>query len=73
VVGQAELEAVVQGLSSSAAVDGLIVQLPLPPHINAAAVLSTVTPAKDVDGFSPLNLGYAVMLALLAASGATCV
>lgn len=61
VVGQSELEAVVQALSSSAAVDGLIVQLPLPPHINASAVLSTVTPAKDVDGFSPLNLGYAVM------------
>lgn len=38
-------------------VDGILVQLPLPPHVNEARVLEAVHPAKDVDGFHPLNVG----------------
>ncbi|KAK9835167.1 hypothetical protein WJX81_002639 [Elliptochloris bilobata] len=62
-VGQADLEARVRALCSAAAVDGLIVQLPLPPHINAAVVLSALEPAKDVDGYHPLNLGQLLLQA----------
>ena len=38
-------------------VDGILVQLPLPPHIDAARVIEAIDPAKDVDGFHPLNAG----------------
>lgn len=37
--------------------DGILVQLPLPPHIDAVAVIEAIDPAKDVDGFHPLNVG----------------
>ena len=59
-VGQADLEARVRALSSTADVDGVLVQLPLPSHIDSAAVLSAVEPSKDVDGFHPMNLGCAL-------------
>ena len=39
------------------AVSGILVQLPLPPHINEAAVVDAVSPLKDVDGFGPVSLG----------------
>ena len=61
-VGQAELEARVRVLNGAAAVDGIVVQLPLPAHIDSAAVLSAVEPSKDVDGFHPLNLGCALLM-----------
>ena len=64
-VCQAELEARVRVLSGAAAVDGIVVQLPLPAHIDSAAVLSAVEPSKDVDGFHPLNLGCALLLRAL--------
>ena len=38
-------------------VDGILVQLPLPKHINANKVLTLIDPAKDVDGFHPVNVG----------------
>lgn len=44
-------------LNSDPAVDGILVQLPLPPQIRAEAVLDAVDPAKDVDGFHPVNAG----------------
>jgi len=44
-------------LNADAGVDGILVQLPLPPHIRTPAVLEAVDPAKDVDGFHPLNMG----------------
>jgi methylenetetrahydrofolate dehydrogenase (NADP+) / methenyltetrahydrofolate cyclohydrolase len=50
------LEHVAQ-LNADDAVDGILVQLPLPPHINEPAVILAVDPAKDVDGFHPLNAG----------------
>jgi methylenetetrahydrofolate dehydrogenase (NADP+)/methenyltetrahydrofolate cyclohydrolase len=44
-------------LNEDPAVHGILVQLPLPPHIDSARVLGSVSPEKDVDGFHPLNLG----------------
>jgi methylenetetrahydrofolate dehydrogenase (NADP+) / methenyltetrahydrofolate cyclohydrolase len=54
---EAELLATVRALNDDAAVDGILVQLPLPSQIRAVAVLDAVDPAKDVDGFHPANAG----------------
>ncbi|QZA32033.1 bifunctional 5,10-methylenetetrahydrofolate dehydrogenase/5,10-methenyltetrahydrofolate cyclohydrolase [Hydrogenibacillus sp. N12] len=56
-VAEAELVARVRALSDDPDVDGVIVQLPLPPHIDEAAVIEAIDPAKDVDGFTPENAG----------------
>jgi len=53
----AELLAVVAGLNADNAVDGILVQLPLPPGIEARVVIEAIDPAKDVDGFHPVNVG----------------
>jgi methylenetetrahydrofolate dehydrogenase (NADP+)/methenyltetrahydrofolate cyclohydrolase len=52
---------VVDGLNRDPAVNGLLVQLPLPGHIDERRVLLSVDPAKDVDGFHPMNVGRMVM------------
>lgn len=54
---QAELLAMVAGLNADPAVDGILVQLPLPAHIDADRIIAAVAPEKDVDGFHPLNAG----------------
>ena len=54
---QAELLAVVAGLNADDAVDGILVQLPLPTGIEARAVIEAIEPSKDVDGFHPVNVG----------------
>jgi methylenetetrahydrofolate dehydrogenase (NADP+)/methenyltetrahydrofolate cyclohydrolase len=54
---EAELLDVVAGLNADDGVDGLLVQLPLPDGIDEARVIRAVNPAKDVDGFHPLNAG----------------
>jgi len=54
---QAELLAVVARLNADPAVDGILVQLPLPPQISPQAVIEAIDPAKDVDGFHPINVG----------------
>ena len=54
---EAELLALVARLNDDPAVDGILVQLPLPAHIRADRVISAVAPEKDVDGFHPLNAG----------------
>jgi methylenetetrahydrofolate dehydrogenase (NADP+)/methenyltetrahydrofolate cyclohydrolase len=56
-VGQEELLALVAGLNADEAVDGILVQLPLPGHIDSKAIIEAVDPAKDVDGFHPVNAG----------------
>jgi methylenetetrahydrofolate dehydrogenase (NADP+) / methenyltetrahydrofolate cyclohydrolase len=56
-VGQSELLALVNKLNADPAVHGILVQLPLPEQIDASAVLNTIDPAKDVDGFHPVNAG----------------
>ena len=54
---QADLVALVKSLNADAAVDGILVQLPLPDHINANVIIATIDPDKDVDGFTPENAG----------------
>ncbi|MCC6903121.1 MAG: bifunctional methylenetetrahydrofolate dehydrogenase/methenyltetrahydrofolate cyclohydrolase FolD [Polyangiaceae bacterium] len=56
-VTEAELLALVQRLNADPAVDGILVQLPLPKGIAAEKVLDAIDPAKDVDGFHPINVG----------------
>ncbi|WP_426168518.1 bifunctional methylenetetrahydrofolate dehydrogenase/methenyltetrahydrofolate cyclohydrolase FolD [Sandarakinorhabdus sp. DWP1-3-1] len=56
-VSEAELLALVAALNADPAVDGILVQLPLPRHIDTDRVLATIDPAKDVDGFHPINAG----------------
>ena len=56
-VGQADLLALVRKLNVDRAVHGILVQLPLPPQLDASEVLLAIDPAKDVDGFHPLNAG----------------
>ncbi len=56
-IRQAELMAVIARLNADNEVDGILVQLPLPPHIDSEAVLRAIDPSKDVDGFHPVNVG----------------
>lgn len=52
-----DLIRLVHGLNQRDEIDGILVQLPLPPQVDSKAVLLAVDPAKDVDGFHPLNVG----------------
>jgi methylenetetrahydrofolate dehydrogenase (NADP+)/methenyltetrahydrofolate cyclohydrolase len=54
---QADLLALVDTLNRDPAVDGILVQFPLPAHIKTAAIIEAIEPAKDVDGFHPINVG----------------
>ena len=54
---EADLLAVIAGLNVDASVHGILVQLPLPKQIDAHNIISAIYPAKDVDGFHPLNVG----------------
>jgi methylenetetrahydrofolate dehydrogenase (NADP+)/methenyltetrahydrofolate cyclohydrolase len=54
---QAELLTLIQRLNADKRVHGILVQLPLPEHICTADILNAIDPAKDVDGFHPLNAG----------------
>jgi methylenetetrahydrofolate dehydrogenase (NADP+)/methenyltetrahydrofolate cyclohydrolase len=56
-VGEADLLAMVDRLNADDTVDGILVQLPLPAHVDEQTVITRVDPAKDVDGFHPLNAG----------------
>lgn len=56
-VSEAELLEIVSQLNNDPEVDGFIVQLPLPKHINESKITLAIDPAKDVDGFHPENLG----------------
>ncbi len=55
--GQAELEALIDRLNNDDEVDGILVQLPLPEGIESTTILDRIDPAKDVDGFHPINVG----------------
>jgi methylenetetrahydrofolate dehydrogenase (NADP+)/methenyltetrahydrofolate cyclohydrolase len=55
---QAELLATIQALNDDDTVDGILVQLPLPPWIDPTEVIEAIDPAKDVDGFHPTNVGH---------------
>lgn len=54
---QQELEALIDSLNADAAVDGILLQLPLPAHLDASNLLERISPDKDVDGFHPFNIG----------------
>jgi methylenetetrahydrofolate dehydrogenase (NADP+) / methenyltetrahydrofolate cyclohydrolase len=54
---ETELLDLVRRLNADPAVDGILVQLPLPKHVSAARVIETIDPSKDVDGFHPVNVG----------------
>nr|WP_297461284.1 bifunctional methylenetetrahydrofolate dehydrogenase/methenyltetrahydrofolate cyclohydrolase FolD [uncultured Halomonas sp.] len=54
---QADLEALVDTLNANPAIDGILVQLPLPDHLDARPILERILPNKDIDGFHPYNLG----------------
>jgi len=55
--GEADLLAVIAELNADRSINGILVQLPLPPQINPHNIISAIDPAKDVDGFHPLNVG----------------
>ena len=59
-VSEADLLAQIEALNKDANVDGILVQLPLPKHIDDAKVIETIDPKKDVDGFHPANVGRLV-------------
>ena len=52
-----ELTALVEQLNADCEVNGILVQLPLPPHINEDRIIRTISPDKDVDGFHPVSVG----------------
>ncbi|WP_280539412.1 bifunctional methylenetetrahydrofolate dehydrogenase/methenyltetrahydrofolate cyclohydrolase FolD [Chromohalobacter sp. 11-W] len=54
---QAELEALIDSLNADTDIDGILVQLPLPEHLDERPILERIRPDKDVDGFHPYNLG----------------
>lgn len=56
-VTQGDLEGLVEGLNADPEVDGILVQLPLPSHLDDRAVIDRIHPAKDVDGLTTLNAG----------------
>lgn len=58
---EADLLALIDQLNNDPAVHGILVQLPLPKHINEKAVIATIAQAKDVDGFTPVNVGNMVV------------
>jgi methylenetetrahydrofolate dehydrogenase (NADP+)/methenyltetrahydrofolate cyclohydrolase len=55
--GQSELEALIDRLNADPDVHGILLQLPLPAHLDASAVIDRISPAKDVDGFHAANVG----------------
>lgn len=59
-VSTAELLTLIAELNTRSEVDGILVQMPLPPQVDAKRILEAVDPAKDVDGFHPYNLGRLV-------------
>jgi len=60
-VSQEELMQKVRDMNNDPKINGILVQLPLPKHLNEAEVLLTIDPTKDVDGFHPMNVGKMVV------------
>ena len=56
-ISQEDLAERVRVLNADASIDGILVQLPLPPHLDAARIIDLIDPAKDVDGVHPFNIG----------------
>lgn len=60
-ISQEELLKVVQDLNADGAIDGILVQLPLPKHLDSDLIINNIDPTKDVDGFHPESLGRLVL------------
>lgn len=60
-ISQAELLDVIDGLNADPAIHGILVQMPLPAHLDTEAAILRIDPAKDVDGLHPVNLGKLAM------------
>lgn len=58
---QTELIALIRKLNDEPSIDGILVQLPLPGHIDSQAIIAAIDPSKDVDGFHPVNMGRLVL------------
>lgn len=56
-IQEEELIKIIQDINTDASIDGVIVQLPLPTHIETNTVIETIDPRKDVDGFTAENIG----------------
>jgi len=56
-VSQKELENLIDGLNKDKSISGILLQLPVPAHLNSAELLERINPIKDVDGFHPFNIG----------------
>ena len=56
-VAEAALLAVIEGLNADPGIDGILLQLPLPPHLHAAVAIAAIDPARDVDGLTPVSAG----------------
>lgn len=56
-ISEDELVTIINSLNNDSAIHGILLQLPLPPHINAEKVIESISPLKDVDGFHPYNIG----------------
>lgn len=56
-ISEKELLDIIHALNADDAIDGFIIQLPLPKHINETTIIEAISPDKDVDGFHPINLG----------------
>lgn len=59
-ISTGELLSIIEGLNEDPLIDGILVQMPLPRHIDSRRVLEAVSAAKDADGFHPLNVGHLV-------------
>lgn len=60
-VSEKELHSLIQTLNRDKEIHGILVQLPLPPHIQAEKILEAVSPHKDIDGFHPFNQGLLLL------------
>ena len=60
-ISQNKLLAIIEELNADSSIDGILVQLPLPDHIDSLAVMEAIDPNKDVDGFHPYNVGRLVL------------
>ncbi|WNB93590.1 bifunctional methylenetetrahydrofolate dehydrogenase/methenyltetrahydrofolate cyclohydrolase FolD [Bacillus sp. NEB1478] len=56
-ISESDLLACIQSYNSDEQIDGILVQLPLPSHINETKIIEAIIPEKDVDGFHPINIG----------------
>ncbi len=60
-ISQDKIIETIEMMNKNQNIDGILIQLPLPPHIDTQKVLQTVSPQKDVDGFHPFNVGNLVL------------